>query len=304
MLHKEPRDRASSTPSLGRLWITEQFISCNRSVVFWVVPYLIVSLPGQTCHWGPHPQPQTAFSVFRVRVQRAPKATAPGTLAMQKAWQGALLQHWALHTFLIWAKHGTGYLSLSPKLPNPTDRWGSRGRGLHQKGWFMSFQLSHCTSFLLLRWTANDGASHMHALLSRQRDTGCWVLGTQGNWGCFNLILEASLCYFMVARTEEFVHVCCSICLVYSVGNGEEMCFQFHLIYSACLRFYLKLSFLCCSDKKQDFEIKVWVTEKAKVKIELYLQRKKKLFKKNSLIGYEENWSSFFFTNTVSTEIF
>lgn len=116
---------------------------------------------------------------------------------------------------------------------------------------------------------------------AKRGSTGCWVLGRQQDWGCFNLILRASL--FLLLRGGQNCGICACVCwsiwLVYSVGNGEEMCFQFYLIYSACLRFYLKLSFLRCCDRKQDIEIKVWVTEKAKIKIKLYLQRKKPLFK-------------------------
>lgn len=124
----------------------------------------------------------------------------------------------------------------------------------------------------------------LHTCVQAKGSTGCCVLERHGDWSCFNLILKASL--FLLLRGGQDCGICAcvcwSICLVYSVGNGEEMCFQFYLIYSACLRFYLKLSFLRCSDKKQDFEIKVWVTEKAKIKIELYLQKnpQKTLFKK------------------------
>lgn len=129
------------------------------------------------------------------------------------------------------------------------------------------------------------------SVLAKQGSTGCWVLGRQEDWSCFNLILKASL--FLLLRGGQDCGICAcvcwSICLVYSVGNGEEMCFQFYLIYSACLRFYLKLSFLCCCDRKQDFEIKVWVTEKANIKIKLYLWRKNYCLK-----IYEENGSSFF----------
>lgn len=60
----------------------------------------------------------------------------------------------------------------------------------------------------------------------------------------------ALFCYFEVARSVEFVHVCQSIDVVYNVRNGEEMCFQFHLIENACLRFCTKLSFLYSSDEK------------------------------------------------------
>lgn len=178
---------------------------------------------------------------------------------MQKAWQGVLDQLGALHTFLIWAKHGTGYLSLSPRLPNLSANGDPEAEDYIRKAYSCP---SSCNTVLLFSWCDEQqmmGLATCMYLGPGKGNTGCRVLGRQGDWGCFNLILKASL--FLLLRGGQDCGICAcvcwNICLVYSVGNGEEMCFQFYLIYSACLRFYLKLSFLRCSDKKQDFEIKV-----------------------------------------------